>query len=107
MTRLFYYAHRYRDPDRAIQAANLSKAKAGFDFLRQDFNARGIRLWAPWFALADAGIDEETCWLVIDRCVRVCHGIVLDLDGTREPSPGMLRERDIMLSVGGAVEVVR
>lgn len=104
---LYYYAHRYSNSDQAIQQANLARAKQRLAYLGPSFRARGIVLWAPWIEMAEAGVPEDAAWLVIEKCVRVCDGIVLDLDGADEPSPGMGREWKIAETVGAKVEVVR
>jgi hypothetical protein len=106
MSRLFYLAHRYRDADHAVQAANLARAIERLRYLRSRFEADGIVLWAPWIGMAKAGLPEDLAWLVIERCVRVCHGIVLDLDGA-EASEGMMREKAMAEAVGGELRTVR
>lgn len=105
--KLWYYAHRFRDASAEKRRNNLLDAFVRFHASESHFASRGRILWAPWLQIADAGVPEEEAWLVIDKCVRISSGIVLDLDGADEPSPGMIRERDIMLAVGGKVEVVR
>lgn len=105
--KLYYYAHRFRDPDPVRQQWNLSDAKERFARWAHVYCARDVILQAPWIPWAEAGLDEELAWHLIESCVRVSSGIVLDLDGAEEPSPGMVRERHICLAVGGKVEVVR
>lgn len=100
--KLYYFAHRYGgDP------MNRLRARERFDLLHGEYADAGIVLWAPWLALAESCIDEKLAWHIIEVCVRASDGVVLDLDGTDEPTPGMVKERDISLAVGGKVEVVR
>lgn len=105
--KLWYFAHRYSDKNPVKQTFNLMDAKFRKRTLESEYESRGIRLWAPWLELAEARIPEHIAWNIISHCVRICAGIVLDLDGADEPSPGMVRERKIMETVGGEVEVVR
>ena len=104
--KLLYYAHRYRSHDPSVQDANLARSIERLRDLRQRFEAEGIVLWAPWIGMAKAGLPEDLAWIVIERCVRVCHGIVLDLDGA-DASDGMLREQAMAEAVGGEVRTVR
>lgn len=104
---LHWYSHRLSDPNPVFRAVNLSDAKRRFRVFSEEYRERGVRLWAPWIELAEVGVDEDEAWLVIEICLRRCQGIVLDLDGDDEPSPGIIRERKIAEAVGAKVEVVR
>lgn len=93
MTRsLVYYCHRLTDPDPKVQAANLSRAIERLRYLRPQLAARGEVLWAPWIALADAGVVADAAvWGFLGDAISLSKAILLDLDGAPE-SGGMLRE---------------
>src|SRR5512143_1955432 len=103
MKGLWYYAHRFRDKDPVKQAKNLERALERFEKACSASGER--RLWAPWLDMASSGVDEYEAWLVIDKCIRISAGIVLDLDGDDELSPGMSLEQLIAEAVGAQVEV--
>jgi hypothetical protein len=55
--------------------------------------------------MADTGVSESDAWLVIFPAIRVCAGVVLDLDG--EPiSPGLSQEQCEAEESGIAIEMV-
>jgi hypothetical protein len=89
MKDLVYYAHRYGG-----SAANLARAKERFAQLQPEYEARGCVLWAPWIALAEAGVSERIAWDVLYESVAVSNAIVLDKDGA-PLSDGMIEEKGI------------
>lgn len=92
--RLLYYCHRFRDPDPDVQAANLERA--GIRFLAQVAKYRGTStvVWAPWIAMAEAGVPENLAWPVITAAISASAGIVVDFDGA-ELSEGMAFESEL------------
>jgi hypothetical protein len=98
---LIWYSHRYGG-----NPVNLTRAKERFAVLAPHFAKEGKILHAPWFALADAGIEE-------DRALAFCRGgviasdlLFLDLDG-EEQSPGMQFEHQVAAENGVEVSWIR
>ena len=102
MNELYYYSHRYSDPDPSVQRWNLSESKRRFEEAREW--CRYV-LWAPWIILADNGVDESLVWPVIEAAIAASAGILLDLDGS-EMSDGMRRERGIAERLGKDVVTI-
>lgn len=103
--KLYYYSHRFRDPNPKTRAKNLRDAEERLRILQPRYAARGIRLWAPWIDVALGEKSETTAWAVIECTLAMSSGLVLDLAG-REATPGMLRERDMAVTLGCVVEVL-
>jgi alpha-beta hydrolase superfamily lysophospholipase len=97
---LCYYCHRFSG-----YAANLIRAKRNFAVYREEYARKGVVLWAPWIALADAGVPEADVWPFIEAAITVSGGILYDLDG-ESAIPGMLRERGIAELLGKGVLAV-
>lgn len=97
---LAYYAHRYGG-----SAANIARAKERFAHLQPEYAARGIVLWAPWIGLAEAGVEEEICWEVIDAAMGASSMLVLDRDGA-PLSDGMLEEKAMAVDVELPIEEI-
>ena len=107
MLKTYWFSHRYTDADHVMQAANLIRARARLAYLAPSFRARGIILSAPWFDWAEAGIPEAEAWRRIGIALPWCDGIALDLSDGKSLSPGMVRERAIVVDLGRPEEVVR
>jgi hypothetical protein len=104
---LWWFSARLTHPDPLVQGENLHRARARFARLEYlwDIHHPERVLWAPWFALADAGTAEAMAWHVIEHCIPVCDGLVMDLDGLAA-STGMARERTLANAHGMKVEEV-
>lgn len=97
---LLYYCHRYGG-----FTANIMRAKRNFAVHRDEFARKGIVVWAPWIALAEAMVLEAQVWPAIEACIDASSGIIWDLDG-ESPSPGLMRERGIADRMGkGVIEI--
>ena len=87
---IWYYSHKFGGSQ-----FNLAMAVQRFAMLERKWSTKypDRVLWAPWFALARAGIDEpaamHACW----DDITISHGIVLDFDGS-PLSNGMQAEHD-------------
>jgi len=103
----YWFSHRYTDESPEVQAKNLRRAHERLLYLRREFRARGIVLSAPWLDWAEAGIPESEAWRRIETMLPWHDGIALDLSDGKLASTGMLREEDLMLTLGRPVEVVR
>ena len=102
MNELYYYSHRYSDPDPTTQRWNLAESKRRFEEAREW--CRYV-LWAPWLTCAECGVAEALVWPVIEAAIAASAGILLDLDGG-ELSDGMRRERAIAERLGRDVVTI-
>jgi len=106
-SRLYWFSHRFTDDDPEVQAANLIRARARMAYLEPSFRSRGIVLSAPWLDWAEAGIPEDEAWRRVGIALPWHDGIALDLSDGGKLSPGMGRERGMVIILGRPVEVVR
>ena len=92
--KVYYYCHLFSDPHAEIRDANLRRAMSRVMALGKAEYGAGRVVWAPWIALAAAGIAEERAWRIIAVCIANSDGIIVDYDG-KPASPGMLREMEL------------
>jgi hypothetical protein len=102
MPSLWYYGHSYGG-----KPENLARARVRFSLLKVAWSIRYPErvLWAPWFGPAEAGVSESDAWLVIFPSIRVCAGVVLDLDGA-PMSSGLCLEKHVAEETGIGIERV-
>lgn len=101
---LVYYGHRYRDPDPAVQAANLARAEKRMAELQAELGD-GYEVVAPWMTCARCGLSESDTLEILRPWLWAAHRVVIDRDGGTM-TDGMNWEKSVAMMAGVSTEVL-